>query len=369
VDAPPRTIGELLSRLNRLAPSSRAAGWDPVGLQVGDPEAPAGTVAVCHEVTEDLLAVVESDPPALLVTYHPLLFRPTTALVAGGTPAGRAWRLARAGVALAVFHTNWDVAPGGAAEALAAELGLTHPEPFAPVDAAETVKVVTFCPEDAADQLVAAMSAAGAGEIGSYTSCSFRSPGVGSFFAGVGTTPVTGSAGALNREPEVRVEMVAPASRRHQVVAALVAAHPYEEPAYDVVATRSNLGFAGRIGETEEATLDALARLVAARLGVAGLRVGGELKNEVDRVAVIPGSGGDLVAAARRAGADVLVTGDVRHHEMVGALDAGLAVIDPGHTATERPGVRALYAAVRSVVAGTVDLTHLDPIPWRDVPR
>ncbi len=362
------TIADVLAALDRVAPWAKAFGWDPVGLQLGDPRAPAGRVAVCHEVTEDVVAAVEADPPGLLVTYHPLLFRPTTRLVAGRTAGGRAWRLARAGVAVAAAHTNFDAAPGGTADALAASLGLEGVTGFGPAWGADSVKVVTFVPAEHADALTTALAAAGAGHIGNYTACSYRSDGVGTFFAGEGTDPATGAAGALNREPEARVEMVAPASRLDAVVAALAAAHPYEEPAFDVYERRGDAGFIGRVGDVARQPLAQLAATVQAACGGV-LRVAGDPYAAVSRVAVLPGAGSDFAGAARAAGADALVTGDVSHHRARAALDRGLAVIDPGHVPSERPGVRSLYAAVRQAADDAADLTGLDASPWHEAGR
>ena len=85
---------------------------------------------------------------------------------------------------------------------------------------------------------------------------------------------------------------------------------------------------------------------------------------EVGALAVVPGSGSAFVEAAAEV-ADVLVTGDVSHHRTVAAADLGLAIVDPGHTATERPGMRALAAMVTEVAGAEVlDLTDLDPQTW-----
>ncbi len=361
------SIGDVLATLGRTAPWDKAAGWDPAGLQLGDPATPVERAAVCHEVTEEVVAAVEADPPDLLVTYHPLLFRPTTRLVAGPTAEGRAYRLLRAGVALAVVHTNLDVAAGGTADALAEALELDEVRRFGPVYAAETVKLVTFVPAAAADGVAAALAAAGAGTIGNYTHCSFRTTGSGTFFAGEGTQPVVGGVGELNVEPEVRLEMAAPRSSQAAVLEALLASHPYEEPAFDVYPVQANAGMIGRLGVLPQATrLEDLAATVAGRLHAAGMRVSGAAAAEVARVAVIPGSGGDFLGAAATAGAEVVVTGDVSHHRAAEVNARGVAVIDAGHAATERPGVRRLYAAMRQVVAATTDLTHLDPTPWRE---
>ena len=356
-----RAVGDIAADLAWRFGQSKAAGWDRVGLQFGDPAAPVGTVAVCHEITPRVTDELLGMGADLAVAYHPLLFRPVTALVAGSSPAGLAHRLIAGGVALAVVHTAFDVVPGGTADQLARAIGLHEADGFGPAWGGETAKVITFAPAEAADAVADAMAAAGAGRIGAYTGCSYRSEGVGTFRPAAEATPYSGIHGVLNREPEVRIEMICPETRVSQVVAALVASHPYEEPAFDVVATRSNAGFVGRRGRLREPMpLAALADRVAGALG-GRARVAGS--GVVSTVAVVPGSGGSLLLDS---GADVVVTGDVSHHQARAALAAGIGVIDPGHAATERPGVRALYAAVAEMMDTTIDLTNLNPDPWAE---
>lgn len=352
-------IAQVLSEMGRSAPWDKAADWDPVGLQIGDPMEEAGSVAVCHEVTESVVAQVEDLGVDLLVTYHPLLFRPTSRIVAGRSPGGRAYRILRAGTALAVAHTNFDVAAGGVAEALADSLELSDTTGFGPIDAAESVKIVTFAPAESAELVADAMASAGGGIIGNYTNCSFRNEGVGTFLAGGGAKPVTGTTGQLHRESEIRIEMTVAAAGRDAVLRALVAAHPYEEPAFDVYTLAANLGMVGRVGRLPEPVeLQQLVELLSGALGEQGLRTNGHPGRLVGRVAVVPGSGSSYIRAAAAAGADVLVTGDVGHHRMVEAADFGLAVVDPGHLATERPGIQRLYALVAGIVPEVIDLTH-----------
>src|SRR5690606_26782907 len=274
----------------------------------------------------------------------------------GPTPAGRAFRLISAGVATAVTHTDFDAAPGGAADSLAAALGLGETTAFAPVEAAEQIKVVVFVPSESVEPLVEAMGAAGAGTIGNYDSCSYRSTGYGTFAAGEGSDPTVGEVGKLNVEPETRVEMIAPKAREASVIAALVRSHPYEEAAFDVYDVRSNHGLIGRVGAWK-GDLAGLADRVAEVLGDVGMRVAGDPGRPVSRVAVVPGSGSSFVSAARSAGADVLITGDVDHHRAVAALDSGVAIVDPGHAATERPGMSSLVALVGELGAEVLDLT------------
>ena len=360
-----RAISDILAAIAARAPFERAAEWDPVGLVLGDPSVQVRRIAVCHEVTEAVVAALESDPVDLLVAYHPLLFQPTQRLIAGPTAEGRALRLARAGIALGIVHTNFDVAPGGTSDALADALQLADVEGFGAVFGAPAKKLVTFVPPAAADAVLAAVAAAGAASIGNYTHCSFRAEGTGTFFAGEGSAPRAGKRGELSVEPEVRLEFLVPLAREVETIRALVRTHPYEEPAFDLIERRGEAHLAGRIGKLDaETSLAELADGVAEALRGPTPRVAGTPDRRVRRVAVAPGSGEDLLDAARDAGADVLVTGDLRHHSTRRALDGGLASIDAGHAATERPGVERLLALVAAQGLETVGLLDLDCDPW-----
>jgi len=359
-------VAAVLAALGVRAPFEKAASWDPVGLQIGDPEAPVARIAVCHEVTEAVVAAVEADPVELLVAYHPLIFQPLPRLIAGPTATGRVLRLARGGVALVVMHTAFDVAPAGAADALADALGLSEVTGFGPLQPADAVKIATFLPSEAADSVLDAVVTAGAAKIGNYTHCSWRSDGMGSFYAGEGTDPSVGQRGELNLEAEVRIEFAAPRAREAAVVAALLSAHPYEEPAYDVYDKRGDAGSIGRVGSPPRGTtLEALQAVVRSALDSPPLRVAGPRGQLLTHVAVIPGSGGDFLDAAVASGADAIVTGEVSHHRARALLDRGICVLDPGHVATERPGLKRLLGVVVDLGAECVSLLQLDPDPWQ----
>ena len=356
------TVADVAGQLDALIPPGKAGGWDPVGLQVGDRSGSVQSIAVCHEVTDAVVTVLEENPVDLLVAYHPLLFTPATSFVAGTNATGRAFRLARRGISVFVVHTAYDVAVGGTADALADALGLRNTKGFGPNWGRGAVKIVTFGPDQAIDSIARAMEEAGAGRIGQYTGCSYRTSGIGTFTASEDASPVTGRSDAANATPEIRLEMIAPASAVDRIVAALVAAHPYEEPAYDVLDVRANAGFIARRGDVEKTTLGGLAARAAAALSCTP-RVAGSTAAPVASVAVLPGSGGSFISAVAGQ-ADVLITGDVSHHQARDALDRGLAVIDVGHAPSERPGITRLYAAVAQLGLPVQRLLDLDPDPW-----
>lgn len=359
-----RSVAAALEELSTSIPWDQAADWDVSGLTLGDPHQPVNTAGVCHEVTNGVVAALAKEPVDLLIAYHPLLFRPVRTLRAGRGPEGLAFRLIRMGVALAVAHTAFDVCPGGAADTLAARLGLREVSGFGAMETAAQIKVVTFVPARYTEELAEAMASAGAGRIGNYRGCSYRSEGIGTFLPEAGAAPVVGDVGEKNRVAEVRLEMIAPQARKDELVAALSEVHPYEEPAFDLYPVSANLPMVGRVGTLPEPTSGTeFADRVAAALGVAAVRCVGVDDGPLTRVAVLPGSGGSFLGAAAASGAQMVITGDVSHHQMGQADHLGVGVIDPGHAATEAPGVQRLLELVDGVAPRTIDLTGFRPGP------
>lgn len=359
------TVASVLAELNARAPGDKAARWDANGLQIGDPGAEVALLAVCHEVTEQVASEAVEAAVDLLISYHPLLFKPTTRLVVGPGPIGRAYRLARAGVAVGIVHTAWDATAGGTADALAAALGLAAVVGFGPIDPSPLTKLVTFVPPRALESVARALTEAGAGRIGNYSGCSFRSEGVGTFLPGTGAQPFTGRIGEMSAEAEVRLETLLPQSLEGRVVAALHGSHPYEEPPFDLYEVRANLGLFGRVGRVDPPlSLGDFTDRVTETLN-SRPRCSGDGNREVTRVALIPGAGGPFVEAAAATGAEVYVTGDLSHHQTRAALDLGMSTIDPGHAATERPGVIELMSVARTIMPDVIDLTG-GATPWKE---
>jgi dinuclear metal center YbgI/SA1388 family protein len=253
------------------------------------------------------------------------------------------WRFARAGVALYVAHTNWDAAEGGVNDALAERLGLVNVERFDGEAPQEEVKVVVFVPAEATDRVVDALGKAGAGEIGLYRRCAFYGDGRGTFEPQPGAHPAIGAVGAREVVDEMRLEMRAPKWAVPDVERAIRAAHPYEEPAYDIYPVQTSARqVVGRIGAlSAPISVERLAEDVGKRLGSA-VRVLGEPTGQVQRVAVVGGAGSDFVRAVKAANADVLVTGEARQHHIHDARFHGVPILEAGHAATELPGVDAL---------------------------
>ena len=342
-------VSDWLQVLHDAYPVADAEPWDNVGLQVGDPAATVEAVLVCLDVTAATLAEAADAGAALVVAHHPLLFRSLDQL----TPASAAGRLAlqaaRAGIAVAAAHTNFDVASDGTTAPIERLLGITDAKPLTPAAARDGfVKLVVFVPVEATGAVMAAAFAAGAGGIGEYDECSFRVSGTGTFRPSAAANPAVGERGLRNDVPEDRVEMVLPSARASAVVDAVNAAHPYEEVALDVYPL-AGIGRAGpgkglgRVGDlATPLTIAEAAQRLREGLPSPLLRAAGDPSRVVTRVAACGGAGDSLIAAAQAAGAELYVTGDLRHHVTLDALTMGMAVIDAGHYATESAALPAL---------------------------
>jgi dinuclear metal center YbgI/SA1388 family protein len=333
---------DVIELMDRWYAPSWAARWDAVGLVCGDPAQPVEKVLFAVDPAPAVAEEACAWGADLIVVHHPLLLAPVHG-VAATTPKGRTvHELVSAGIALFSAHTNADVPAEGVNEALARAVGISDPEVVVPEDRG-TDKLVTFVPRDHADAVRAAIHAAGAGAIGDYDSCSFTSTGEGRFRPLEGANPTVGRVGDVEVVDEVKVEAVLPRSARAAVVAAMVASHPYEEPAYDVLelandASRSRRG-QGRFGRlAEPTTLRQFAEAVDRALPATahGVRVSGDPERPVHTVAVGSGAGDFMLDTVLGLGPDVYLTSDLRHHRAAEFREHdGPALVDVAHWAAE----------------------------------
>ncbi len=359
------TLAAVTAALDALYPPSLAESWDAVGLVVGDPAAHVSRVLMAVDPVQPVVDEALAGGFDLLVTHHPLYLRGTTS-VAADHPKGRVVHdLVRGGCALFVAHTNADRAKGGVNDALAALFDLRDTTPLEPVPD-QLDKLVVFVPAEAADRVRLAVTAAGAGALGRYDSCTWSVTGTGTFRPLEGATPAVGRVGTFEEVQEVRLETVLPRERRRSVISALLQAHPYETPAYDLIPLAdmpSGVGL-GRVGELPSALpLAELVRLAAEVLPptLGGVRGSGDPRLVVSRLAVCGGAGDSALGSALASGAQAYLTADLRHHP---ASEAGLALLDAAHWATEWPWLSAAAAALTRVVGVEAVVSTLNTDPW-----
>lgn len=335
------TVRDIVAALDRWAPEAQKADFDRVGLQVGDPEREVSRVLVALDLTPEVVDEAAQTGAEMIVTHHPLIFKPLARLTPTDFVSGLAFRLAQEGIAYAAIHTNLDALRGGVSFALAELLGVENATTLAP-ERGMLKKLVVFAPQSHAEAVRQSMADAGAGQIGDYRDCSFSGEGTGRFRAAEGTDPHVGAIGEVHAEPEVRIEVLVESWALGRVVRAMQAAHPYEEVAYDVYALENahrTVGY-GAVGSlATPMPLDAFLAHVARQLGAESLRYAAEPGATIQRVAVCGGSGMSFFGAALASGADAYVTADVTYHRFFEPMDVSgrqrLALIDAGHYETE----------------------------------
>ena len=349
----PARIQDLIGLIHANYPPSLAEDWDNVGLQVGDPTAPLARVLISLDVTEATLAEAEALGVQAIVAHHPLIFRPLKNITTLD-PTGRLLlRAVSAKIAIIAVHTNLDGGADGLNDWLAARIGIKEVTPLKGANL-PLYKLVVYVPTGYEKEVESALFAAGAGTIGRYDHCSFSSAGTGRFRPGVTSAPFIGSPGQESTPAEIRIETIVSAERLPRVIDKLCRAHPYEEPAYDLLLLqnrREDLGL-GRIGRlSQPLPLQDYARQIGTALGTTSLRLVGDPQRLISKVACCGGSGASLIFDAQRQGADLLVTGDIKYHEAENALALGLALVDAGHFATEQLMVAGLTEKLRAAAS------------------
>ncbi len=335
----PAKAKDLFFLVEELAPLELAEEWDNPGLQLGDPEREVARVLLALDADEEACREAMEKDAQAVICHHPLFFRPFQNLRLDQPRGALVAAFIRAGTVVYAAHTNLDSAGRGVNDALAKRLGLTEVGVLRTTRRQKLLKLVTFVPLSHVDEVRSALGRAGAGWIGNYSECAFQVQGEGTFRPLEGANPFIGKLGELEYVDEVRLETILPAELAERVVKAMLAAHPYEEVAYDLYPL-ANEGVArgmGRIGElARPMAFGEFIDYVKEALELKNLRYGGSLAREIRRVAVCGGAGAELWPDALAAKADVFVAGDLGYHAARDMLSAGMNFVDAGHYGTER---------------------------------
>ncbi|MBX3449485.1 MAG: Nif3-like dinuclear metal center hexameric protein [Planctomycetaceae bacterium] len=338
-------VTDVLRILDQLAPPRLAESWDNVGLLWGDAAAKCERVMTCLTLTPNVGAEAIAEKVDLIVSHHPILFKPTQRIV-GSTIEGRMLlQLAAAGVSVHSPHTAWDNAVGGINQQLAELLELEDIQPLRRTGMTAR-KVAVFVPHDSLEAVQEAAWQAGAGGIGEYHRCSYYHPGTGTFQGSEKSNPTIGEPGQFERVEEDRVEFLCESHCLADVLSAIRKAHPYEEPAIDVYpleqVIQSHEG-SGRYGTlAQPMTLVELANRLKPLLRVESVATVGAADLVIKRLAIACGAAAEFQRDARKAGCQALLTGEARFHACLEARDSNLGLLLPGHYATERLGLERL---------------------------
>ncbi len=348
-------IKEIVSALERFAPLPLQDGFDNAGLQIGLTEAEATGALLCLDVTEPVIDEAIAHGCNLIISHHPLIFKGYKSITGKDYVERCILKAIRNDIVIYSAHTNLDNAAGGVNFKIAEKIGLKNVQILEPKENS-LLKLVTFVPSAQADTVRKALFNAGCGTIGNYDSCSYNTKGEGTFRAGEGTNPFCGSIGELHHEEEVRIETIVPAFRKAEATRALLAAHPYEEPAFDLYPlqnTWTQVG-SGVVGELDtcESELEFLKR-IKKTFEVGCLKHNKLSGREIKKVALCGGAGSFLLPQAIRCGADVFITGEIKYHDYFGHEEE-ILMAEIGHYESEQYTKEIFYSIIREVCPNLV---------------
>jgi dinuclear metal center YbgI/SA1388 family protein len=330
------TVSEVTQYLEQLAPPSYQESYDNAGLITGQGAWAVKGILVTLDCVESVVDEAIASGCNLIVAHHPIVFKGLKKLNGKNYVERTVIKAIKNDIAIYAIHTNLDNIFNGVNRKIAEKIGLRNLRILAPK--AETLrKLVTFIPKEHTDNVLTALYAAGAGQIGNYKNCSFRVSGTGTFKPDETANPFIGKAGEQELVSEERIEVIFPSVLERSVLAALRKSHPYEEVAYylsTLLNENQEIG-SGMIGEleTEMEPLEFLKGLKS-RMELKIIRHTALGTKKIKKVAVCGGAGSFLLPNAIYSGADVYVSADFKYHEFFDA-EGRIIIADIGHYESE----------------------------------
>lgn len=331
-------LAEITTYLESIAPVSLQEDYDNTGLLVGNPDLAVEKILISLDCTENLIDRAIKEGFNLIISHHPVIFKGLKKLTDSTYAERIVCKAIKNNIALYAMHTNLDNIKAGVNAKICAKLGLTNTKILCPKTGLLR-KLHTYVPFEQVEKVRSALFLAGAGQIGNYSDCSFSAAGIGTFRAGKNTQPFVGKKGIFQQEPEQNLTCIYPFHLENAIIAALIAAHPYEQVAYDcyqLVNKHPEIG-AGMIGYLPNPT-HALKFLetVQAKMNCEVIKYSKIITDKhIQKIAICGGSGSFLLPEAKQAGADILITSDCKYHDF---LDANKQIIlaDIGHFESEQ---------------------------------
>lgn len=356
-------IRELLQLINHHIPFAKAEDWDNVGLLIGDKDKDITGILTTLDCTLEVVKEAAEKNCNTIIAHHPLIFSGIKRIENTGYGAVM-HALIKNDINLIAMHTNLDAYNHGVSAMIADKIGMTNQQILLPGQQ-EMAKLQVFVPEAHADALKSALSEAGVGQIGDYSDCFFQLEGKGQFKPNEQANPFTGKRNKLEIVDELKLECVFQPERQAAVEEAVHAAHPYEEPAYDIYRYKVKDTFGTGIkGELEGSVVlkDWLPELKA-KLGISTLKLIGDIEKEVRTIGIISGAGVSYGQDVKHHDIDLFLTGDIKYHEAHDLLMMGLTTADIEHYSENvmKEGLKELLESITDELSIQASTVSTDP--------
>jgi len=408
------SVGQIEQFIEKIAPRSWAEEWDNSGLLVGSSAQQVYKILLSLDVTMEVIEEAAKEKADIIVCHHPLMFKPLKNLRADNPAALMPLALFRNGISCYAAHTNLDQSVLASSRTFAGLLGLQKTEFLQVTSSEKLIKIVTFVPDEQVEEVRRALAAEGVGSgitdgehSDNYADCFYQTKGEGMFRPLAGSEPVLGEIGELTRVAETKLESIFEEKYLGKVVKALHRAHPYEEPAYDLIpllnsGKKRGYGMIGylpepmTLGDLTDEFLNLLAantltdglstslpgkktasnlyspdkkvRIFPYDTDLSSVRIAGDFKRKVRKIAIANGSGGSFVQKALFKGADLYITGDIDYHAVLDAQEGGMAVLELGHFISEFPMIQSLHDYLRNDKTFEdveLVLSSTNKVPWK----
>ncbi|HBM81325.1 MAG TPA: Nif3-like dinuclear metal center hexameric protein [Clostridiaceae bacterium] len=329
---------QIIDIAEEVAPAYLAMKYDNVGLLIGDENSMISSILISLDINEKVIDEAIEDKCNMIISHHPLIFNPLKSINVRDPKGKMIHKLINNNINVYAAHTNLDCASNGINDFLMRKLDLENVELMGRCYREKYYKVAVYVPEDFSDKVREAMCSAGAGAIGKYRNCTYNISGEGTFMPLAGSSPFIGNVGHTEHVRETKVETITDSKRLNTVISAMLGAHPYEKPAYDIYLLENDfktygLGRAGYLDK--EIRFGDLCERVKKMLNIEYLRATGNIEKTVRKVGICSGSGSDLIEEAFNIGCDAFITGDITYHHACDAENMGMCLIDAGHFETE----------------------------------
>lgn len=340
-------IQEVIDFLNAQFPPAYQESWDNSGFLVGDSSQEIKGVVIGLDLTPALIDDAIAQGANLICTHHPFLFGGVKRITPANEEGRMIIKLIENRLCHYACHTNLDNMKEGVSGILCKKLGLVDCQVLRPVQGMMR-KLVTFCPTAQAEAVRQALYKAGAGHIGNYDNCSYSMEGSGTFRAGADANPFCGERGEQHTEKEIRIEVIYEKRIERKLIQRLLDAHPYEEPAFDLISlenSNTQVG-GGAIGYLPEET-DTITFLnkVKEIIRIPCIKTSELCRNKVKKVALCGGSGNFMIGDAKNLGADIYLTGDLKYHDFQQA-EGQIILAEIGHFESEQFAKEIIYNTI-----------------------
>lgn len=310
---------KLIEILEFFYPKDLAEDWDNVGLLIGDERTTIKRVMTTLEITEEVINEAIERNADTIISHHPIIFKPINNLNYKNPQSRMIAKLIKNNINVYTMHTNVDISSNGMNDWLAQVLDLKNISILKPLKQKSYKKVVIDVEEAKLDKLLKILKQAGAGQKASV----LEHRDIRKKEKYIKNLDEKEFSGQILEVSSFILEENLAGLRR-------LLNKDYYYEVFEIDNINQIFGL-GRVGTIKPASLEQVAEKIKALFSLDHVRLVGDREAIIKKIAIIGGSGSDLIIDAKLKGCDAIITGDVGFHDAQLGLSANINILDPGH--------------------------------------